>query len=568
MHNSSGKVLQWRSMVIFYDEKKQREFDELKQQEEEELIKFLAQKHGLPYVSLATISIENDALRLIPEEKARASKIAPFAINGKKVSTAIFTPNTAEVQKALKELREAGYQVELYMASTKSLQKAWGHYPEITREEEIYAGTVDVSVNAVREAAENTKHLRAVVPEINAVIASKSQNRISRIVEVVLGAAIALDASDVHIEPEEKHARLRFRLDGILQDVTFFDMATYGMTNSRIKILSRLKLNLKNQAQDGRFSVDLGYTKFEVRVSVIPGSYGESVVLRLLDPKSISASLEDLGMHTILLAAVKKEIAKPNGMILTTGPTGSGKTTTLYAFLRKVHVPGVKIITIEDPVEYHLEGITQTQVDTEKQYTFANGLRSAMRQDPDVIMIGEIRDEETAGIAINASLTGHLVFSTLHTNNAAGSFPRLIDLGVDPKTIASAITIAMAQRLVRKLCQVCKEERPIPEADQKRIGSVLKTMPKAVSIPQEKKYWIAKGCDKCNNIGYTGRTGVFEGILVDREIEKIARENPSEREIAATAASQGIPTMQQDGVLKVLMGITSLQELERVVNLE
>ena len=255
-------------------------------------------------------------------------------------------------------------------------------------------------------------------------------------------------------------------------------------------------------------------------------------------------------------------------MILTTGPTGSGKTTTLYAFLRKVHVPGVKIITIEDPVEYHLEGITQTQVEVEKKYTFANGLRSALRQDPDVIMVGEIRDAETASIAINASLTGHLVFSTLHTNNAAGTFPRLVDLGVNPKIIVSAITIAMAQRLVRKLCKICREEKPIPEIDEKRIEAVLKTMPKIIPIPQKEKYWTAKGCDKCNNIGYVGRTGVYEAILADSFIEKIVRENPSEREIAAVAAMQGIPNMQQDGILKVLTGVTSLQELERVINLE
>jgi type IV pilus assembly protein PilB len=554
-------------MVVFDDEKKEKEFKELRQKEEEGLIKFLAEKHGLPYSNLATISIENDALRLIPEAEARAAKIALFAINARKVSAAIFTPNTPEVQASLQKLKDAGYQVEPYMASTKSLEKAWSHYKEISLAEESKAGTVDVSASVVQEAAKNIKHLTGVVPEIDAVIASKTQNRITRLVEVVLGAAIALEASDIHIEPEEKHAKLRFRLDGILQDVTLFDRVTYGMMNSRIKIISGLKLNLKNEAQDGRFSVDLGQKKIEVRTSVIPGSYGESIVLRLLDPKSISAPLEELGMHEILLDVVAKEIAKPNGMILTTGPTGSGKTTTLYAFLKKVHVPGVKIITIEDPVEYRLEGVTQTQVNAEKRYTFASGLRSALRQDPDVIMVGEIRDEETAKIAINASLTGHLVFSTLHTNNAAGTFPRLIDLGVDPKTIISAISIAMAQRLVRKLCQVCKEEKAIPEEDRKHIGAILHTMPKGVSVPQKERYWTPKGCDRCNNIGYVGRVGVFEAILSDSSIEKIVRENPSEREIAVVAAAQGIPNMQQDGILKVLTGITSLQELLRVVNL-
>lgn len=556
------------AMVTFYDAKKEKEFEEMKRSEEEGLIKFLAEKHGLSYINLATIAVQNDALQLVPEVEARAAKIAPFAINGRKLSVAIFTPNTLEVQTALKKLEVARYQVELYMASTRSLEKVWGHYQEISYAEESHAGTVDMSVNAIKEATKNIKHLPDVIPKIDEVVASKTQNRITRLVEVILGAAIALDASDIHIEPEEDHVTLRFRLDGILHHVTLFDKMTYGMMNSRIKILSGLKLNLKNEAQDGRFSVDLGTTKIEVRTSVIPGSYGESIVLRLLDPKSIEVPLEELGMHEILLNVVEKELVKPNGMILTTGPTGSGKTTTLYAFLRKVHVPGVKIITIEDPVEYHLEGITQTQVEVEKRYTFASGLRSALRQDPDVIMVGEIRDEETAGIAINASLTGHLVFSTLHTNNAAGTFPRLIDLGVNPKTIVSAISIAMAQRLIRKLCAVCREEKRIPEEDRGRIEAVLKTMPKAITIPQKEHYWTAKGCDKCNNIGYVGRIGVFEAILTDSSIETIVRESPSEREIMAIAMPQGIPNMQQDGILKVLTGMTSLQELERVINLE
>ncbi len=555
-------------MVTFDDEKEKKGLAEVKEREEEELLQFLAERHGIPYIDLATLSIENDALRLVPETEARAAKFAPFAINGKKVEVAIFTPNTSEVQAALKKLSATGYQVELHIASTKSLEKAWSHYIEISHATESHAGTVDMGVNAIKEAAKNIKSLPDVIPEIETVVMSKTQNRISRLVEVILGAAIALDASDIHVEPEEKQVKLRFRLDGILHDVTLFDRATYTLMNSRIKILSGLTLNLRKEAQDGRFSVDLGDTQIEIRTSILPGEYGESIVLRLLDPKSIAVPLEDLGMHSILLKVIEKEIAKPNGMLLTTGPTGSGKTTTLYAFLRKIHVPGVKIITIEDPIEYHLTGITQTQVEGGSKYTFANGLRASLRQDPDVLMIGEIRDEETAEIAINASLTGHLVFSTLHTNNAAGTFPRLIDLGVNPKAITSAITIAMAQRLVRKLCVNCKTETPILQKDTPRIEAVLQGLPKSISLPQKEKYWIPKGCDQCNTIGYTGRTGIFEAIRTDGAIEKIVRENPSEREIAAAAAGQGIPNMQQDGVLKVLTGVTSLEELERVINLE
>ena len=338
--------------------------------------------------------------------------------------------------------------------------------------------------------------------------------------------------------------------------------------NSRVKILSGLKLNLKEEAQDGRFSVDLGDTKIEIRTSLLPGAYGESIVLRLLDPKSISVPLESLGMHAILLGAIEKEIMKPNGMLLTTGPTGSGKTTTLYAFLRKIHTPGVKIITIEDPIEYHLPGIVQTQVEPTKHYTFASGLRAALRQDPDVLMVGEIRDEETAEIAMNASLTGHLVFSTLHTNNAAGTFPRLIDLGVNAKTMTSAITLAMAQRLVRRLCDACKKETPLRAEDIVRFEKILENLPASANPANKTIMWTPVGCDKCNKTGYKGRTGIYEAIRTDAAIEKVVRENPSEREIEEAARPQGIPSMAQDGILKILTGVTSLAELERVVNIE
>jgi len=555
-------------MVLLDDEREEKELSEVRESEEEELIQFLANKHGLPYINLIPLSIENDALRLVSEADARAAKLAPFTVNGKKVGVAVFTPNTPAVQAAIQKLMAVGYSVELYLASTKSLNKAWRHYQEISHATVSHAGTVDMSVQAAKDAAANIKHLADVITQIQTVIESKEQNRISRLVETILGAAIALDASDIHVEPEEEFVMVRFRLDGILQEVTKFDRATYTLMNSRVKLLSGLKLNVKAEAQDGRFSVDLGEKVIEIRTSMLPGAYGESIVLRLLDPKSISVPLESLGMHPILLAAVEAEIAKPNGMLLTTGPTGSGKTTTLYAFLRKIHTPGVKIITIEDPIEYHLTGIVQTQIEKDKHYTFASGLRAALRQDPDVIMVGEIRDEETAEIAINASLTGHLVFSTLHTNNAAGTFPRLIDLGVNAKTITSAITLAMAQRLVRKLCENCKQEKEISAEDKERFTQVLQNLPKEAAPQQTTKMWIAVGCEKCNKTGYKGRTGVYEAIKADGAIEKIVRENPSEREIQDAARPQGIPNMMQDGILKILSGMTSLEELERVVTLE
>ncbi len=554
-------------MIQFADDKEEKELAEVRQKEEEDLMQLLAEKNGLPYIDLIPLPIETDALRLVPETEARSAKVAPFAITGKKVGVAVFSPHTPETKTALKKLEEAGFAVTVSQASTRSLEKAWSHYKELSFAALTPGGAVTVGQEAIGAAAKKIHALSDVTPHITEILASKEANRISRLLETILGAAIALDASDMHMEPEEGYVRLRFRLDGILQDVLTFDRATYGLVNSRLKLLAGLKLNIKSAAQDGRFSITLAEGAIEIRASVLPGAYGEAIVLRLLNPKSISVPLEELGMQPKILAALLREIAKPNGMLLTTGPTGSGKTTTLYAFLRRTHTPGVKIITIEDPIEYHLPGIVQTQVEAEKQYTFASGLRSALRQDPDVIMVGEIRDKETAGIAINASLTGHLVFSTLHTNNAAGTFPRLVDLGVDPKVITSAINVAMAQRLVRKLCPQCKEEIVIPQKEKALMGRILARLPPGDAPANPGKMWRPKGCGKCNGTGYKGRIGIYEAILSDGTIEKVVRENSSEREIALAAVPQGLPTMQQDGILKVLTGVTSLQELERVIDL-
>ena len=308
---------------------------------------------------------------------------------------------------------------------------------------------------------------------------------------------------------------------------------------------------------------------------MIPGSYGESMVMRILDPKSIQISFEELGVEPYLLSIIEKEIAKPNGLILVTGPTGSGKTTTLYAFLQKIYSPDIKMITIEDPVEYRLKGVTQTQVNFKRGYNFSEGLRSILRQDPDVIMVGEIRDGETAEITVQSALTGHMVFSTLHTNNAAGVVPRLIDLGVNPKIMVSALSVSMAQRLVRKLCKLCKKENSPTEAENKIIETVLDGIKEEgkdlsrhnVSGKAPFKIFSAVGCEACNMTGYKGRIGIFEAIKTDEEMERIIPQNPSEREIKKVARMQGILSMRQDGVIKILNGITSLEEVQSVVDL-
>ncbi len=338
----------------------------------------------------------------------------------------------------------------------------------------------------------------------------------------------------------------------------------------RLKLVSAMKLNVASAAQDGRFSIKIKGSPMEIRSSIIPGAYGESVVMRILNPETIALTLPKLGVEQGLKNIFEKELAKPNGMILLTGPTGSGKTTTLYAFLRSVSNTGNKIITIEDPIEYHLEGINQTQVNDGKGYTFLDGLRSALRQDPDIIMVGEIRDKETAEVAVNAALTGHLVFSTLHTNNAAGTIPRLIDLGVNPKVLGSALTISIAQRLVRTLCTKCRVEASPTSEEADIIEKVLKQIRERrpeLSLPPVNHYYKAVGCTSCSGTGYRGRTGIFEAITVDAFVTEVTLKNPSEREIKIAALPQNILSMREDGILKVLNGETSLEELGRVIDL-
>jgi type II secretory ATPase GspE/PulE/Tfp pilus assembly ATPase PilB-like protein len=487
---------------------------------------------------------------------------------GKRLSVAVRAPENPKVGTLKKELEDRGYSVTIYMASQESLGRGYARYADLSFASESKAGVFEISNEEIEALLTKVRSLTDVGALIKEAVDIKRTYRITRILEVILAGGLALNASDIHFEPEETAVKLRYRLDGVLVDVLELDHETYRLGLSRLKLLSGMKLNITNEAQDGRFSIKVSGDEIELRTSVLPGNYGETVVLRILNPQAISVPLEELGIEPNLLARIEREINRPNGMILTTGPTGSGKTTTLYAFLRQVNNPGTKIITIEDPIEYHLP-IVQTQV--EKNYSFAEGLRSALRADPDIIMVGEIRDTEVATTAINAALTGHLVFSTLHTNNAAGTFPRLIDLGVSEKVLSSAINVAMAQRLVRKLCQNCKVKRETTEVEQKNIDTVLADLiDKTLLPPETHELYDANptGCEVCGGRGYKGRVGIFEAIFMDTAIEELLRTKPSEREIAHAAKPQGIPTMQQDGVLKILKGVTSLDELIRVVDLE
>ena len=431
--------------------------------------------------------------------------------------------------------------------------------PEVSKK---ITGEVVIPSEILTEIKKEIKN----ISDLKGEITSSLEKRVTEILEVILGGAIALDVSDIHIEPREEDAKLRIRIDGILEDVLLFDKKVYENLISRIKLLSGIKLNITDRPQDGRFSILIGKTAIEIRSSTLPAEYGESIVLRLLNPRTL-IEIETLGLRKDLLEIFNQEIKKPNGMIIVTGPTGSGKTTTLYAFLKKIQKPEIKVITIEDPIEYHLEGISQTQVDSRAGYNFANGLKSIMRQDPDVILVGEIRDLETASIALQAALTGHLVLTTLHTNDAAGTIARLQALGEKPVNIAPAINIIVAQRLIREVCRKCAEFEKPPRQFLEKLKNELKSLPPQVKIPEiggELKIPKIKGCRDCNFTGYRGRIGIFETFLVDDEMEKFILTSPSIAALREVAIKKGMVIMKQDGLIKVLEGITTIEEVERV----
>ncbi len=422
---------------------------------------------------------------------------------------------------------------------------------------EKISGEIRIPPLLVKEVEEDVN----TVARLKAKLEAKEHGYMSSFLGLLLTSSTLLDASDLHAEPEKEHTKIRLRIDGVLQDVGKIPLSLYQELLSRIKLISGIKLNVTDRPQDGRFSLFLEGSPLEVRTSTLPAEYGESVVLRILNPKNL-ITLGELGLTPELQKIFEKEIQKPNGMIIVTGPTGSGKTTTLYAFLREVQNPEIKIITIEDPIEYHVEGISQTQVDPAKGYDFASGLRAIVRQDPDVILVGEIRDGQTADIALQAALTGHLVFSTLHTNDAAGTVSRLTSLGMQPATIASALTLIVAQRLVRKICKKCAQF-VVPTAEQKKI---IQQKLGALVGHKEFKIPIAKGCEVCNGTGFRGRVGIFEAIVVDDRMEEFILTSPSIATLKNFAIKRGMVTMYQDGLRKIIEGVTTLQEVERVTS--
>lgn len=560
------------SSVINDDNKKKErqelKLEEFKKQEMEDVSQILSKKYGLPYINLALVPINLDALKTVPEKDAKSGRLAVFQKVGKILKIILLNPGIPETERILNQLKTDRFKLELYLGSENSLKKSWSYYKDIPLYAEAKYGVVEISGEKIEEFTSSASSIEKF-KELFLKDIFKEKRKITEILEIILSTGLNTDASDIHIEPQENDVRLRFRLDGVLLDVINFKHDIYNYLLSRIKLISELKLNIHNKSQDGRFSIKTHDISIEIRTSIIPGAYGETIVLRILNPKTISMNFEDLGIQDKLLNMVFEEIKKPNGMILTTGPTGSGKTTTIYAFLKKINDPGIKIITIEDPIEYHLKGISQTQASKDKNYDFVNGLKAILRQDPDVIMIGEIRDFETAETAVHAALTGHLVLSTLHTNNVIGTIPRLVDLGVKPNLIGPAINMAMAQRLVRKLCPYSKTEDYPSEKEKKIIKESVDALPlefKKNNINLDLiKISRPKPCEKCNNTGYKGRIGVFEIFKIDQNVEKLISENSTETDFEKAAKEQNMLTMRQDGILKILSGITSFEEVEKVV---
>ncbi len=524
-----------------------------------------AQAAGFSYVNLATAPVQVDALKIVKEEEARRVLVAPFQLKERDVALAVANPSSGGVKDLLKRLEEQGWKVKIFVVSEGSLAHVWSFYKYVAGVSEEITGKVSVEQGRIEELFKKLTDLEKIKTEILNYDFKKFPT--GQILEVVLAGALNNRASDIHFETEEKGVRLRYRIDGLLHDVVpNLPHDIYKFILSRIKLLSNLKLNVQNIPQDGRFTISMDDKSIELRVSTIPSEYGETIVMRILDPAAIRITLPQLGLRKDDLVIIQEELNQPNGMAINTGPTGSGKTTTLYAFLLSKLTSEIKIITIEDPIEYHLQGIEQTQVDPEAGYDFASGLRSIMRQDPDVILVGEVRDKETADIALQAALTGHLVFSTVHANSAAGAIPRFLDLGVKPVSIGPAMNLIIAQRLVRKLCEHCKVPAKPSKEQEAKARKFLNGLPKRVDRKDYEAITMfqPKGCTQCAGIGYKGRIAVFELLRVDDGLEQLITSNVSESGIAKYAEKQGMVKMQEDGILKILTGITTVEEVEGV----
>ncbi len=556
-------IMASRGQQIGDDESAQSKFQakqkEIKTKEMERQIQAQARDMSLPYIDLFGFPVSPEALKIIPEERARQLNVVCFFYDGTHIRIATIEPNRLEVKATAKTLSEKYHSpVEIYLISRHSLMYAFDMYRAIP-----HLRNVSRNVEVTEEDLNRFSTQFTSFQDLQSVV---SQAAVTDIVTMIMAAAVKSDSSDIHIEAEENEIKIRFRIDGVLHDAASIDKESWRKIISRMKVLARVKINVDDKPQDGRMTISTKHDRIDIRASFLPTNFGESVVMRLLRSSAVGLDFGDLGIRDKAFEQLKREVERPNGMVITTGPTGSGKTTTLYAILKKLNSPETKIITIEDPIEYQLEGINQSQ--TSEKYTFAQGLRSIVRQDPDVIMVGEIRDLETAEIAIQAALTGHFVLSTIHTNDASGTVPRFLSMGAKPFLLAPALNAMIGQRLVRRLCEKCKHPAELDQETRKKVMTVLEKL-----SPDEKKkldlknlgFYEADGCEACQGIGYKGRIGIYEIMVMNEEVEKlILSGTASEYDIRNAGVRAGMVTMMQDGLIKAMDGITSVTEVLRV----
>jgi len=516
---------------------------------EDDLTQAKGELYQIPFVNLAEKGTSPEALQFIPRPVAERFRFIPFAYDRKNNELSLAMANPLDLESIEFAERKSKAKVKVFIAPKSKIEKAIS---------ERYSQGLTAEVTAALKETEAPVREVVDIRKLGEVI---REAPIAKIVSTLLEFAIKSRASDIHIEPWEDRTRVRYRIDGILQERLVLPKKVHEALVSRIKILSDMKIDEKRIPQDGRFNFRADGEEVDLRVSTLPTVHGEKVVMRLLKKSGNIPTLPELGLRGQGLKTLQDSILRPHGIILVCGPTGSGKTTTLYSVLSKINTTRVNVVTIEDPVEYQIVGVNQVQINPQAGLTFATGLRAFLRQDPNIIMVGEIRDRETTDLAIQASLTGHLVFSTLHTKSAAQALPRLLDMGAEPFLLASSMTCVVAQRICRRVCQECKEEF---DPDPKVLADVKRVLGKLFPEDQKIKFAKGKGCENCSNTGYFGRIGIFEVLSVTEKIGRLILERAPAVDIEKQACDEGMITMKQDGFLKVIEQITTIEEILRV----
>ena len=537
-----------------------KKMEEITVKEKESLTAAQAQQLGLAYIDLSKFPVSAEALRAVPEKIATEKGIVCFYFTPEELRVGVIEP-TDEVSEFLYQLGERFHAtVQPYLISVHSLEHVLNLYANLPVVKPV---TKDINITD-----EELEKYGVGINSLSTLQESFQKVSITDIVTLIVASALKVGSTDIHVEAEENDVAVRYRIDGVLHEVAKLPKEQWKKFISRLKLLAALKINVTDRPQDGRVTLKLSSGSLDVRVSTLPTIHGESVVMRILHSGSKGVTFDELGLRGSAYEVLKKEIERANGMIITTGPTGSGKTTTMYAVMRYLNKPGVKIITLEDPIEIKMEGINQSQVDPSHDYTFAKGLRSILRQDPDICMVGEIRDLETAEIAIQSALTGHLMLSTIHTNSASGAIPRFLSMGVKPFLLAPALNSVIGQRLVRKICTSCVEEDVLSPEIMEKVKGILAAVPEAerqgIDL-QNLHFYKGGGCEACSGLGYKGRIGIYEIFIMNKEIEGVILSSKvSEYTIQEIAVKNGMVTMVQDGILKALNKTTSISEVFRV----